>query len=154
MKAKVRFTDVDRGYKKRVKLIRTMGDPEVTIGIHEAEGGAQNGSATVLDIGIWNEFGTSRIPPRSFIRAWFDENKEPIETMWKSAMRAVAKGKISKKDALDQFGLWCVGQIQARMAAGVPPPNAPSTIARKGSSTPLIDTGVLRSSITHKVVLK
>lgn len=146
--------DIDHGYKKRVKSIRKMGDPEVTVGIHEAEGGAQNGSATILDIAVWNEFGTSRIPPRSFIRAWFDENKSEVESMWKSAMRAVAKGKLSKQNALDQFGLYCVGQIQARMAAGVPPPNADSTVRRKGSSTPLIDTGQLRSSVTHRTVLK
>lgn len=30
-------------------------------------------------------------------------------------------------------------------------PNAPSTIARKGSSTPLIDTGALLNSITYEV---
>lgn len=31
------------------------------------------------------------------------------------------------------------------------PPNAPSTIKAKGSSTPLIDTGALRASITYVV---
>ena len=30
-------------------------------------------------------------------------------------------------------------------------PNAPATIARKGSSTPLIDTGALLNSITYEV---
>lgn len=32
-------------------------------------------------------------------------------------------------------------------------PNAPATIARKGSSKPLIDTGEMRRSITHVVVM-
>jgi hypothetical protein len=32
--------------------------------------------------------------------------------------------------------------------AGVPPPNAPSTVAKKGSSRPLVDTGRLVNAIT------
>ena len=31
------------------------------------------------------------------------------------------------------------------------PPNTPKTIARKGSSNPLIDTGFLRANVTFKV---
>ena len=35
--------------------------------------------------------------------------------------------------------------------AGIAPPLKPATIARKGSSTPLINTGQLRSAITWRV---
>ena len=31
------------------------------------------------------------------------------------------------------------------------PENAPSTIAKKGSSNPLIDTGEMRSKVSHEV---
>ena len=34
---------------------------------------------------------------------------------------------------------------------GIPPPNSPATVARKGSSTPLIDTGSMLNSITYEV---
>jgi hypothetical protein len=44
-----------------------------------------------------------------------------------------------------------VGVIKQRIANGIAPPNSPYTIARKGSSKPLIDTGQLRNSITYQV---
>jgi len=145
--------DRDHGYKKRVKAIHTMAEerPEVTVGIHEAEGAAAyEDGATVLEVAIWNEFGTEHIPARSFLRAWFDETRGEAKERWEMLLRQVAQGKITREVAMERFGLWCVGGIQARIADGIPPSNRPGTIARKGSSKPLINTGQLRSSITFK----
>lgn len=147
----IKRIDTDRGYKKLVDRLKKIGKAEVTVGIHADEGGAgyPNGT-TVLDVGIFNEFGTSRIPPRSFIRAWFDEAQEEGHRKLKELVAKVPQGESVDK-ALEKFGLWAVGQVQARIASNIPPPNAPSTVAKKGSSTTLIDTGQLRSSITYKV---
>jgi hypothetical protein len=126
--------------------------PEVTIGIHSALGSVDHGGGTTtLEVAIWNEFGTTRIPERSFLRAWFDEHKDEARVLWTKLMRSVAMGTRSQEDAVNLFGLHCVGQIQDRISQSIPPPNADSTVKRKGSSTTLIDTGVLRSSITHSV---
>ena len=54
--------------------------------------------------------------------------------------------------ALQRIGLWAQSEIQQRISDGIPPQNAPYTINKKGSSTPLVDTGQLRSSISFKVV--
>ena len=35
--------------------------------------------------------------------------------------------------------------------AGVPPPNAPSTIDRKGSNRPLVDTGEMRDNVEYRI---
>ncbi len=43
------------------------------------------------------------------------------------------------------------GKVKEKITEGIPPPLRETTIARKGSSKPLIDTGTLRASITHKV---
>lgn len=149
----VRVTDIDRGYKKRVKTIRSMGRPSVTVGVHAAEGAGtyEDGRTTVLDVAVWNEFGTSKAPARSFLRAWYDGAKGEALRLQNALMRAVARGTLGRDDALNRLGLWAVGQIQDRMATSIPPPNAPSTVRRKGSSTTLIDTGQLRTSITHQV---
>jgi len=40
-----------------------------------------------------------------------------------------------------------------KIKSGVPPPNAPSTIKKKGSSTTLIDSGDALGSIDHKIEL-
>jgi hypothetical protein len=55
-------------------------------------------------------------------------------------------------DALGQQMVSDVNQT-VRSGAGVPPPLKPATIARKGSSRPLVDTGRLLSAITWVVTL-
>lgn len=150
--------DVDKGYQKLVERVfaAALRKPVVTIGIHASEGSASHGDAigaalTVLQIGIFNEFGTASIPERSFIRAWFDENEASIRKDLTILMRTVIEGKRASDQVLEILGQRAVGQIQERIASGIAPANAPSTVAKKGSSTPLIDTGVLRSSITYQV---
>ena len=52
---------------------------------------------------------------------------------------------------LARLGQKVVGDVQQRMADGIGPPLDPETVRRKGSSTPLIDTGRLRQSIDSEV---
>lgn len=147
-----RVVDKDRGYNDLVRRVFANRKPIVEVGIlASTAGNAYEGGATVLDVGTWQEFGTRRIPARSFLRAWFDANMTTIRTWLTNGMRAVILGKMTPDKLLDQVGLKAVGGIQARIASNIPPPNAPSTVKKKGSSTTLIDTGQLRSSITHRV---
>lgn len=74
-----------------------------------------------------------------------------VDRLRVEATKVVIEKKYNLRVALDRFGLWAVGEIQQRIADGIPPPNAQSTVDRKGSSTPLIETGQLRASIKHKV---
>lgn len=55
------------------------------------------------------------------------------------------------ESALMKVGVVAVGKVQKYMTDLKTPPNAPSTIRKKGSSNPLIDSGQLRSSVTFKV---
>ena len=160
-------TDRDHGYKAMLDRIYTAAKtrPVVRVGVQAADGekayvkkadraandNGEEHALTVLQVAIFNEFGTDRIPERSFLRAWFDANRDVIRHKFQLLMRSVLNGKRTKEDILELIGQWCVGQIQLRIAQGIGPPNAESTIARKGSSTPLIDTGVLRSSISYRV---
>lgn len=144
--------DVDKGYRKLVDEVFRFENPRLMVGILGANGGKEyENGASVLDVATWNEFGTEQIPSRSFIRAWYDANLPEIRKKLKGLLIAVVKRKIDKDQALEQLGQWCVGSMQARIAQGIPPPNAQSTIDKKGSSTPLIDHGILRSSISYKV---
>ncbi|MDF7681191.1 hypothetical protein PT300_11600 [Enterobacteriaceae bacterium ESL0689] len=43
------------------------------------------------------------------------------------------------------------GEVKRKIQSGIAPPLDPKTIARKGSSRPLIDTGNLLQSITYEV---
>lgn len=53
--------------------------------------------------------------------------------------------------ALNKVGLVAVGFVQKYMTDLRSPPNAASTIKKKGSSNPLIDSGALRQSVTYKI---
>lgn len=145
--------DTDKGYNELVRRIDAIGRFHVLVGILEADGGKvyEDAALTVLEVAAIHEFGTDTIPERSFLRGWFDSNIDRAREALRRLMVSVVEGKSTPERALAQFGAWLKGEIQKRMAEGIPPPLADVTIERKGSSVPLIDTGQLRSSINYKV---
>ncbi len=52
---------------------------------------------------------------------------------------------------LNMLGVVAVAKVQQYMTELRSPPNAPSTIKKKGSSNPLMDSGALRQSVTSKI---
>jgi hypothetical protein len=141
-----------------MESVAGLSEPtSIAVGVLERDAQTEDGAVTVLDVGTWNEFGTvdpdgrTLVPSRSFIRDWADGNRKRAQGILSKLMKLVIAGELTEDAALEQFGAWAKGQIQARIARGVPPPNAASTVKRKGSSTPLIDTEVLRSSIDYEV---
>lgn len=143
----------DRG---AAKLVQTITDPSkavVDVGVIGSAGDAQaqDGEFTVAQLAEWHEFGVG-VPQRSFLRAWADAETAKIEQVIRGLTKRIIEGKLTREQALEQFGAWAAGQVQAFISAGrVVPPLHPTTVARKGSSTPLIDTGQLRQSITYEV---
>jgi len=58
---------------------------------------------------------------------------------------------LSMDQILEMVGLVAAGAVKVYMTELKTPPNAASTIRKKKSSNPLIDTGALRQAVTHKV---
>lgn len=106
---------------------------------------------TVVQVASWLEFGTSRQLPRPLISAWADENADRVVREMRDTIARALKRKASPAQAIDRLMQKYAGEIQKRISAGVPPPNRPGTVAKKGSSKPWIDTGVVRASIKGKV---
>jgi phage gpG-like protein len=149
----------------REKLAELMPDEDVgaTIGIHEdktvrAKEGGEDGEGEDKDeplsnaeIGALLHYGTKddggHIPPRPFldvgVEAGTDVYKRTIE-------REVGKGA-NMTDVIDKVANKAVASVKKYMRDLRDPPNAESTIKKKKSSNPLIDSGQLRSSITYKV---
>lgn len=156
----VTIKDTDAGYNALVKRVFGLRRPVVSVGILEKDAEEPHGENTTLaDVATWMEFGFTmangqEVGPRSFIRAWFDENQTRAHQVIRVLMEQVVAGRYDADTALNRFGQWCVGEMQKRISQGIPPPNAESTIARKGSSTPLIDTNQLRSGISYAVTEK
>jgi hypothetical protein len=154
----VTIRDTDKGFRALVDSFKANPKTTITVGIHAREGAAAHKGSkfgeTVADVATLQEFGADGIPQRSFLRAWFDENQAQTAEATKRMLQSVMQGKRTKQAALELLGQAFVGQIQKRIAQGIAPPNSPDTIARKGSSTPLIDTGQMRSAITYAVEVK
>jgi hypothetical protein len=152
----VKITDRDRGLARLARNAESVSDWVVAVGVlADAEGEAAHaGTAlTVLALAEVHEFGApaAGIPQRSFVRAAVDEHVEEIRALQKSLLQQVLGARIGVKEALERLGAFVVGLIQQRIADGIDPPNAAATVARKGSATPLVDTGQLRASITYQV---
>lgn len=142
----------DRGANALLRAARGLKEPKgVTVGILGQDGEAEESpGVTVAMVAAWAEYGLGQ-PERSWLRAWVDSARPAIDQRIKAETRAILEGKRDRATALARLGAWAVGQIQARIAQGIDPANAQSTIDRKGSSTPLIDKGQFRSSITSRV---
>lgn len=54
------------------------------------------------------------------------------------------------ENKLDTVGSFLSGKMVEKIMSRVPPPNAPSTIARKKSDLPLVDTGEMMGAIDYK----
>jgi hypothetical protein len=147
--------DRDRGYKQLRERARGLrAKHAVGVGITGTTGAQiASGELTVLDIGTIHEFGLGRVPQRSFVRAWFDELAPKNKRRVMLIAQRVLKGQLSERRGLELLGLEFQASMQARITRGIAPPNAPATIAKKGSSTSLIDTGQLRQAISYEVEL-
>ena len=102
--------------------------------------------------GTQNEFGTARIPERSFLRSTLKENEQKIFARMSRLYRSAFAGNMSIERAYQIIGLEFVGMVQRKIRGGIAPANSSATIRRKKSSKTLIDTGRMIKSITHKVV--
>lgn len=91
------------------------------------------------------------IPERSFIRTGFDTNVNKISNKIESLIGDVLEFNIDPDVFLEAIGQEFAGLIQRHMRRVNSPPNKPSTIAVKGSSNPLQDSGRLIGAIDYRV---
>lgn len=91
------------------------------------------------------------IPERSFLRVPLRASKDDIATIFKNQLPKVLAGELTLEQVYDQVGLKAASISQEAISNGIAPANKPSTVKRKKSSKPLIDSGQLRQSITHVV---
>lgn len=94
-----------------------------------------------------NDQGTKRIPERPFMIP--AGNKAANKTI-NITVGSIAGG-MDEQQALSKAGELFVGFIQKEITNLKEPPNAESTILKKGSSNPLIDSGDMRQSVQWKL---
>lgn len=107
-------------------------------------------SISNLDVAMWNELGTSRSPSRPFMRNSIDNHTDVIRAAAGAQIKQLAAGA-SARAVLESMGAIQKGLMQREITEGRFVANASSTILRKKSDRPLVDTGQMRQSI-HFVI--
>ena len=143
-------TSVKNSAKVRDALAKELqkysSNKAVLIGIRGDAGTTDDGSMTLATLGAIHEFGTPTIPERSFLRTGVDDAKPDIIGIMESRL---AKDGVDK--TLGLIGLTAQNAVQSKIVNLRTPANEASTIAAKGSSNPLVDTGGMLGSITYVV---
>lgn len=130
------------------KLPTTITGPSI-VKVGFPEGQSQG---DIVDRAVWNHYGTSRgIPSRPFLMNAVRKNKRTYVNALKSSAAQILNGDTTMTMILNRLGILAQGHIQEEITNLQSPENAASTIARKGSSNPLIDTGEMRAAVTWKV---
>lgn len=180
MTAKV--IDRDLGAEAFFRSMRELKGAYAKVGIlsDDARGGLHqrkpDGTAedlTIAEIAVVNEFGTEdgHIPARSFVRSTYDKMRERLTADAAKLAGSIVDGKMDLTRALNILGAELATGIRAAVTqgAGIPPPNAPSTLARKEAKgawnsrgaaqaqglgpRPLVDTGAMVNAVTWAVVI-
>jgi len=145
--------DKDNGIFQSLKKLKKVS---IEVGVFaDSKNTKSKPVAYVADYAIANEFGTDKIPERSFIRSTTDEQ----ESKWQNQLDKVADSLMTATDEEFDRKLYEVGQlvrsdIIKKIDSNIPPVNAPSTKKKKlkqGKARTLIDTGILRNSIEAKI---
>ena len=136
------FSAKGPGLKGIAEKMKRLNEVEVRVGVM-GDGQHAGSSLTNAELAAIHEFGAPRanIPERAHIRGTFDARQAEWQALAEKLLKGVLADRFTPEQALGILGEKAVSDMRAFVRAGVPPPLQPRTIKRKGSSTPLIDTG-------------
>lgn len=139
------------GWDALYSLIIKAGGKQVHAGVFNGVNGA---TGEIVSIAAHHEYGAPRagIVERSYIRSVVRERKAELAALMARVVKMMIQRKITEQKALELIGAWLAGAIKGRIVSGPFAPLKPSTIARKGSATPLIDTGQLKNTVAFIIV--
>lgn len=152
VKAKVN----DRVWKNLQAHLKKAGreNAHVKVGILASTNAPVPGStADLVTISTAHEFGTQTLPMRSHIRAGLQDAQDAHVQLLGKIAKGILSMTLTIDKGLGMLGLWGATTVRRYITDGkVTPPLQPSTIAAKGSSTPLVDTGQLVNAISWEVI--
>lgn len=137
--------------------VRLTKGSYVMIGFYKEAGKYTEGKdpPDVVEVALWNEFGTKKSPERSFIRSAIDENMAQINAWRDELLSEIMMGTLTAQAALETVGFRIMVMIQNKIKSDVPPPLADSTVAHKREQglapVTLIETGLMLRSVTYRI---
>lgn len=141
--------------KKLIEGIHFIATTEVVAGIpKEMDSGHPSGmtNGELLYLHCMGSAG-GRIPARNVLAAAQNDraSQKGINSDIRKGMLFAILGDLEKaRQQYEKAGMAAASAIKSQFGS-IPPPNAPSTVAKKGSSATLIDTGSLMGAITYVV---
>lgn len=134
------------------KALAAQGVQNVRVGFFET---ARYPDGTpVAAVAAWQEFGTQnadgsqQIPERPAFRNSLRKGRDDVQRLIRE--RIDSTEMVVGENLAHELGELVKGQLQTEIVELRRPPNAPATILRKGSSNPLVDTGKMLRSVTHR----
>lgn len=107
----------------------------------------------VVDIAAQNEFGSAslNIPARPFMAMSKNPAIDVLRETFKKLVPKINREVLTKEQAVENVAPFVTDVFKNTITELTTPPNSPFTIAKKGSSNPLIDTGLMRQTLTYEV---
>ncbi|QDJ57257.1 hypothetical protein [Bordetella hinzii] len=145
---------IDRGLEQHARLARALNGRGVKFGIQADAGKDPETGADLLDIAVYNEYGTETVPARPFMRDFAEKNGKALGQAMDRMAVAVQGGQLALDAALDQLGTFAEKHQKAHVQQSKKwaKPNAPATVKKKGSDVPLIDQGLMVGAIRYEKV--
>lgn len=144
------------------KALNDIDTKKVEIGIFETS--TYPNGTPVAYIAAIQEFGYAggNIPPRPFFRTTIQSNKDAWGRQIAGAAQGTINGGVDFENALNAIGGMAAGDVSKTISKITDPPLEPSTLRARASrkktpgisTKPLVDTGLMLQSITHKVSKK
>lgn len=138
---------IERELKAAKKLVALVGIPS------DAKRHEDNPNIGLAQIAYIMEKGSAvnNIPARPFMHQTRERNEKRVLGLSKKLLKNLSNGSTTAMDAIKKLGVTYEGAMKRIFIEGSFAPNALSTIRKKKSSRPLIDTSLLRQSIKFKV---
>lgn len=106
---------------------------------------------SILDVAIWNNYGTEDIPRRAFMELAAKMMQPKFKELMKEAVKRINSGEVDLKTVLKAAAQMGEAELRKAIRDGDWPSNSPETIARKGSERPLFDSGDMNKYATSAV---
>jgi hypothetical protein len=143
-----------KGFDKLKKTLKKLQGLDVQVGWIKGYGDKKYPDGqTVASIALFMEFGTDFIPPRGSLRRTFESKKAEINKIWEKELKKIFAFKQDPVMGYAEIGKQIAKLVLKTLenadswAASLDP----KTVERKGSKTPLVDSGLLKENISWAV---
>lgn len=132
-------------FERLKSACRSMDGKKIVVGIV-----GDGVDSEVLKIAAAHEYGTDKLPERSFIRASFDADQDKLGSIVSGQVNKVLSGQISADAAANAIGAQATQLVQNFIDENRVKP--PSDFSKKTQHTTLYETGThIRDRIAFKV---